>query len=376
MESIRDRHCDYSKGQQSKDSDWFSFAVLSFTMFTGIHPYKGKHPTIKDWNERFLKNMSVLNSEVKVPKAAFDFSVIPPNYLDWYTAVLEKGKRLEPPFEGEFVVIESKPIIKIIQGTNNFNIQVIKQYDDKIIEHDYFSDKVYTDDYLKKGNTFCFNKSLGDTLIGKIENKKLKLLKNNKELSVDMNATHTFTSQGRFFIINDDIYEIKVRKGNNIVSSLKVANGSPSLQLFDNTLIQNMLGTYYLSIFPESGGHHQIKLESLEGHRIINAKFEKNICIVVGEKKGKYYRFIFKFKNNDILNIEKESTDNIDLNFTVLDNNICVLINDDNNIELFNTSKGKKIIEDDGTIASGRLSHYGVQTLLFKDDKLYKLNMK
>jgi hypothetical protein len=37
MESVRDRH---SHGFSEK-TDWFSFAVVSFQMFVGIHPYKG-----------------------------------------------------------------------------------------------------------------------------------------------------------------------------------------------------------------------------------------------------------------------------------------------------------------------------------------------
>jgi serine/threonine protein kinase len=43
MESVRDRH---TKGF-NENSDWFSFAVLSFQMFIGIHPFRGTHKTIQ-----------------------------------------------------------------------------------------------------------------------------------------------------------------------------------------------------------------------------------------------------------------------------------------------------------------------------------------
>src|SRR4051812_29166433 len=39
MESVRDRH----SRSFSRETDWFSFAIVSFQMFTGIHPYKGTY---------------------------------------------------------------------------------------------------------------------------------------------------------------------------------------------------------------------------------------------------------------------------------------------------------------------------------------------
>ena len=31
---------------------WFAFAVVTFQLFTGIHPYKGKHPSVLDLDAR------------------------------------------------------------------------------------------------------------------------------------------------------------------------------------------------------------------------------------------------------------------------------------------------------------------------------------
>ena len=48
MDSIRDRHSStYSAG-----TDWFSFAILAFQMFVGVHPYRGKHATLAVSGER------------------------------------------------------------------------------------------------------------------------------------------------------------------------------------------------------------------------------------------------------------------------------------------------------------------------------------
>ena len=103
MESVRDRHAT----QFTIESDFFSFAVVSFQMFVGIHPFKGTYPPLQQLSDkankldvRMRKNISVLNKDVTVPASCLPFTVIPPVYLDWYRAVFEDGKRLAPPENG------------------------------------------------------------------------------------------------------------------------------------------------------------------------------------------------------------------------------------------------------------------------------------
>jgi len=95
MESVRDRHA--QPNEFNTGTDWFAFAVVSFQMFVGIHPYKGIHPAIKSLDDRMTQNVSVLNPEVGVPAAVLPFAVIPDTYRQWYQAVLEEGCRIPPP---------------------------------------------------------------------------------------------------------------------------------------------------------------------------------------------------------------------------------------------------------------------------------------
>ena len=85
MESIRDRHA----SRFTVDSDWFSFAVVSFQMFTGIHPFKGTYPPLQNLADaearldaRMRANISVLHRGVSVPMSCLSFSTIPPVYFD------------------------------------------------------------------------------------------------------------------------------------------------------------------------------------------------------------------------------------------------------------------------------------------------------
>lgn len=95
MPSIRDYHAK----RLDADSDWFSWGIVSFQVFTGIHPYKGTHPGFKkgDMEARMRANASVFDKEVRLNAAVRDFSVIPSRLLDWYESVFAQGERSAPP---------------------------------------------------------------------------------------------------------------------------------------------------------------------------------------------------------------------------------------------------------------------------------------
>src|SRR5579871_1643597 len=80
MDSVRDRHT----SGFSENTDWFSFGIVSFQLFVGIHPYKGKHPDGLDLDTRMQRNISVFNKAVSLPKVCYPLNAIPRAYRDWY----------------------------------------------------------------------------------------------------------------------------------------------------------------------------------------------------------------------------------------------------------------------------------------------------
>lgn len=95
MPSVRDFHTN----QFDSNSDWFAWGVVSFQVFTGIHPYKGTHPDFKkgDLESRMRANASVFDSKVRLNSAVRDFSEVPRPLLDWYERVFSNGERSSPP---------------------------------------------------------------------------------------------------------------------------------------------------------------------------------------------------------------------------------------------------------------------------------------
>ncbi|MBK6592422.1 MAG: hypothetical protein IPG23_06585 [Burkholderiales bacterium] len=97
MPSIRDLH---SGADFTPLTDWFSWAVVSFQVLAGIHPYKGVHPDFKrgDIQARMLANASVFDPRVSVSAGVRDYATsLPGALLDWYRAVFQHGLRSAPP---------------------------------------------------------------------------------------------------------------------------------------------------------------------------------------------------------------------------------------------------------------------------------------
>ncbi|HWB77695.1 MAG TPA: hypothetical protein VG755_22165 [Nannocystaceae bacterium] len=78
-------------------TDWFAFAITTFELLCGIHPYRGNHPRVHGLADRMRARISVLSPDVTVPPACTSASRLPRAWQDWYRAVLEHGVRESPP---------------------------------------------------------------------------------------------------------------------------------------------------------------------------------------------------------------------------------------------------------------------------------------
>lgn len=95
MPSIRD----WNAAAFSEKSDWYSWAVVTFQLFTGIHPYKGTHPRYGkgQLDARMKANASVFDTGVRLNSAVRDLASIPKGLNAWYRAVFQDGYRGLPP---------------------------------------------------------------------------------------------------------------------------------------------------------------------------------------------------------------------------------------------------------------------------------------
>lgn len=397
MDSVRDWHA----SSFSELTDWFSFAVVAFETFIGIHPYKGRHPRYAKRDGFVLRmkdNVSVFNRDVSVPKACLPFDVIPSVYQDWFKAVFEDGKRVAPPTDLQAVLKVVSQIRQIV-GTDNFVIDQIGEFSGDIAvvvqHHDirvvlttnglYLGRSAYGD--FGRVEAIGFSQGLNRPVVASIVNDAVQLtdVMTRQAIPIDLFATDLLHYDGRIYAKSEGhIIELQVRNvGNGLVATQRIVGNclQNATRCYDGVVLQNMLGTYYASLFPEADTCHQVRLDVLDGYKIVEAKYDSGVLMVVGVQGGKYDRFVFRFstdfQTHDVRKIEDVTY--CGLNFVVLDKGICVCIDEDERVELFRnnaSSHGVKIIDDPGITGDMRLFKDGSVVLFAQATKLYSLEMK
>jgi len=395
MESIKDRHTK----KFNKNSDWFSFGIVSFQMMVGIHPYKGKHPKIKDMETRMQKNISVFNKDVSVPKICLPFDVIPTAYKNWFKSIFEDGKREIPPTDPYDLVVVFAPKIKKITGSNNFDIRELREFEDSILCAFYSANRnvIITESNVFAGKIKIENNNLNQVagftedsnkpVLAWVDDNKLKLLDLYKksDLAFDANANQIMSTDGRIYIKNvTAINEIIFKEiGDHIFVTMKtVANVMDRAStLYEGVVVQQALGSWYVSIFTETQKSYQYHLKELDNVRIIDAKYQNKVLMIVVEEKGKYHRYILRFSDNykDYDLREIRDIQYAGLNFTVLDKGVCISLNEDGTIELFSNKKDStsiKSIDDSVIDGNMKLVADGNRAIFYKDNKVYKISLK
>jgi len=415
MPSIRDWHVakDPTTGMYvwTKLSDWYSFAIISFYMFTAIHPFKGRHPQFTNMKtlmtDQMLACKSVLDPEAQYPLGAvyhpFE-DVIPGGkdgaFMQFYRAVFIENKRLPAPkdFQATLAFIAK---IKEIIGSNNFDIRELRNFFDMVVG---YYEKNGTEVAVTKNHVFLNGSKtsrpserfrVGFTPKNNVpyacwlDNERLQIqnLQNSQRVPAVINGTDIMSCEGRIYVQSiQSIFEIDfIEQGTTIVATSKmVASIMPSATtMFQGVIIQDMFGVLMFSMFPEAGHHRQTKIPELNDYRITDAKYERNVLMVLGveKKSGKYTRFIFRFAKDwsayDTRIIDVVTPTGI--NFTVVDRGICVCLTEEEKVEIFSNQKDSpsiKSIDDPAIDAEMRFCHAGDQVRFARGNKMYDISVK
>lgn len=397
MPSVRDprmRGLDFSE-----ETDWFSFAVVSFQIFVGIHPYKGKHPTVKGLEERMKAGISLFDSEVKVPHTAYALDVIPDGYRDWYEDVFVRHGRHAPPDEA-VQVITLRPVVRKIAGTDNFEITEIAEFEEQIrsafLGAGHTVVHCGTDVFLDRRGAGSWAGSLvvGFTprhghpvaaLGGPGLSTGLLDLVTGKTLDTMLPEGETRAANDTVYVRSrDKILEVTVTEaGNRVFASTRLAANvlEHACRLYEGVAIQSLLGEPHVSIFPKAGTCHQLMVPELKGHKVLQAKHDGGVLMVLAAEDGAYHRLVFRFDEGyakyDVRRIEDVSP--TDLNFVTLDSGVCVCLNEDEQLELFSARRGSKSVKTISDPVLGgdmRLLKDGGTVLFHRGTKLYRMRMK
>ena len=98
-------------------TDQYAFDVLTFWLFTLVHPFRGDYPVHKSLEERVCKKSSVLSGlNIVIPKCYQPFTN--PTIIEQFKEVFQSGKRFFVDFAGQPVISTSTPALATIDSTN------------------------------------------------------------------------------------------------------------------------------------------------------------------------------------------------------------------------------------------------------------------
>lgn len=400
MPSIKDYH----SNEFNELTDWFSFAIIACQLFLGIHPFKGKHPKYNagELEKRMINNVSIFNKETILPRIVRDFSLIPKNYYDWFIALFEEGKRLPAPdIAGGLTVIMKQLNAINMQGC--LNISLIKKFDEGIIYHGFkqgieivkiktkihIENKIY-DASLNEEVLLTSKKSIPVMCDIKSEKLILRCLSNHIISNViDIACTDKMVIDNTLYLKNgSNLIEVMFNDmGPLIIVSVKNVWSimEHSSTFYSSTVYQNVLGRPYLVIpLPSTSGASKCFycfIEALKEYKIIDAKYSKGVCCVIGFKDSQYDKITLRFNENHLKHDCRIISDitYMDINFVVKDNGVVVMINDENNIEIFRSTPFDKDINKIENISLPlplKLSCDGNSVLFFKNENLNRINLK
>ena len=384
----------------TEGSDWFSFACVAYQMFTGIHPFKGKHPSVSGLEARMKAGISVFDSSVTVPKTVYPKDVIPPGYRAWFKAVLQDGLRLPPPVDpGTFVV--AAITTRTIMGGNALDIAEVRVFQDALVgalDHDksvvgITRDGVWEDGRLlfslSGAKSVGFSSKLSHTIIGWTEKGGIKLYDASvgKTLTFDMAADAFSSYAGRFYFRSGEtVYEIILDSigGTTLPSARAVANVSEyATTLWSGALIQELLGSVFVSVFPRAGMSYQLRIPELDKYTIVDARYDGRVLMVVGAQKGRgvYDRLVFVLSENFDSYVKLPEVRDITpsgLNFVVLDNGTCAHITEAEKLEIWNVSAPAKVrvVEDPVLGGDLNLMKLGGRVGFYRGNKVFSLRLK
>lgn len=408
---VRDRHAKtFTEG-----SDWFSFGLMAFQLMIGQHPYKGGHPDFESMpanqrlDARMMKNVSAFHAGATLPKVCQPLDVIPTALKQWLKAVFEDGKRLPPPKDYDQIIAVTT--VKKIAGSNLFIVTPIHAYSDTIISK-YYQDGnriVHLKNKIVLNNRdypvpnasnikFIFTPRQR-ALAVYVENQKLKVfdIQNQTQLSIQLDANAVFESNGQMYVCSSNsILELQfIEAGNQTAVSAHRVGGlldvPGATTVYDGVVIQNLLGRWHASIFPVSRKGFCIPFPELDSYTVVNAKYESGVLIVLGSnrKTGLYDRFVFRFDSKfdtydiskfDTYDIRKvENVSMVGINFTVNSAKICVLINEEEQVEVFSNQKDSttlKVIDDSFIQGDMELNHDGPTIVFHRGKEIFSMAMK
>jgi len=367
MHSIRDRTLPL--GEFKESSDWFSWAIITFQLYVGLHPYKGKHPHLHDYETRMDKNISVFDKNVKIPKMV-DLSIIPKNHIDYYKNVfINKDRSIPPKSQGASNIQITRKLF--IDDKADIKSNLLFEYDSNILDIIYRNNVRYvlTEKSIYENDSIVDSNNGISKLIFSSDNTIIKSIEY-KNYIVTNNILYYITESGFAQVVYEKIGRIiPIEK---YVSTLYYN----SSQLFDGVVLQDIFGKYTASVPYKLDKCVNIKITELNNSRIIDAKYQRGWLFVIYNKNNLNKCLIVKF-NKDFNSYKSSIIDNIsflNINCLIKTNGVVIFNTEDCKLELFSDLGSEIKILDNAPVYNECKLVELHKTCFIHNNKLFELN--
>jgi hypothetical protein len=308
--------------------------------------------------------ISVFHPGVRVPPSVNNFSLIPKRHLDWFQSIFLKNDRSVPPLADSLVPIQVPNTIVLVKGTNKLDVIQVSSYSEDIVSVtqffgvNYVTTKkfIYSDQRnlmeTKGRKCLVVASSDGTMVVAVREGLKttFKELVTGREIGT-MSSPDIFSRNNVVYTVtNGRLIENTFSTINNRLIQMinEIENVSPNSTIYEGCIIQDLLGKKFLTLPYMKGACLSKHIPQLDSYRIVAAKSEKTVTVILAEKNGQYDRFIIVFKKDysdfDIRVVNDVTYDTI--NHTVLDNGLCALLSSPTELELFVNNSKVEILND------------------------------
>ncbi len=418
MASIHDFHA----AAPCQGSDWFAWGIVTFQVFTGIHPYKGVHPDFKkgDLEARMRANVSIFDPRTKRNSAVRSFSVIPPNLASWYEGMFQQGDRSAPPPVQPWTPTVTAPTILHLHTAGP-----------GLLKHECFMNlpgliKKITDNgiafFEKDGLLWAHDleqrrplPDLGDETIQAILQQQACLVRKGPDLmlvNVDgpslrasilsssaVGAVHMPQPMGlpfqaaKLVTWGDRAFALNFRSENGMTEiNLEVLQGRPVLSLgaswpvhplstrfFDGFGVMDCLGQPFV-VQPEGPSAVLIhRAPALGEYRLVNGQAANRHHLMlhaIRKADGRLYRLRLDLMSGLYNLISAVPVDVADLNVAVNAKGIAVAIFEDEEVTVWNTlGQGEKTIADPAIVQNMRLFALNDAIYYHTGGKIFRLSL-
>lgn len=403
MLSIRDWH---TKGFTPL-SDWFSWGVVTFQVFTGIHPYKGTLAGYKpgEFELRMKANASVFSPGIGLNRAVRDFNSIPASLLDWYKALFQNGERSIPPSPYDKGVAAVAPAARVLRTVTTaagalvfekllslpgeravrmYPCGVVLCESGGLIE---LSTKRLIGTLASREGEVA--RVAGGFLLADIREHRpalsfvdeRTLISEPLELAIEGNRILRFENR-LFLVTSQELVELQLLNVGRPLLALgrRTSILQPhSTKWFDGAGIQEAFGAAFAVLPFGDSACVTLRLRELDALTPVSAKAgHRFLSVVALDSSGAYRKLEFSFSAAyDSYRLWQGGTDAPESNIAILPKGVCATITQDTELVIFVPSNGTmNRIADKQITTEMALSNWGDRVVYLLDGDVWSLRMK